>query len=135
MSRPPFSRGPFDLIGTDKQISGNLPRLADLLNRFDRKGAPARKNLRCARTRAQELGQFRLRVAEFFDGVVEHVDWIEAVVDIDRPTLRFVGFDKRKEHVELVALFGALSGAPAGIDFRERRPVILVGANGRISIR
>ena len=71
---------------------------------------------------------------EFLDGVVEHVDRIKALIDIDRPSLRFVNFDKCEKYVKLVAFLGALRCTPAGVDLGKRCPVILSVRIGRISI-
>src|ERR1700693_2592889 len=124
-----LSRGSLDLVGTDEKVSWNIPLLADLVNHFDRKRAPARQDLRRARARAQELGKLRLGVSQFLDRMVEDVNRVEVLVEIDGPSLFFVCLDERKEHVELVALFRSLGRAPASLDFRECGPVVFVGAN------
>src|SRR5437764_8944561 len=69
-------------------------------------------------------------MAELVYGIPEHVDRIEGLVDLDRPSLCLVDFDEREEHIELVALLRTLRCAPAGLDRRERCAVILVCANG-----
>ena len=58
---------------------------------------------------------------EFLDRIVEDINRIKALIDLDRPSLRFVYFDQCEEHVELVTLLGALRGTPAGVDLGERR--------------
>jgi hypothetical protein len=61
--------------------------------------------------------------------MIEHVDRIKALVDVDRPPLRFVYFDKGEKHVEPVTLLGALRRTPAGRDLSESGPVIFVGTD------
>src|SRR6266436_6300761 len=68
----------------------------------------------------------RERISEFLDRIVKHVDRIEALVDVDRPSLCFIYFDKREEHVEPVTFLGALRCAPAGVDLGERGSMIFV---------
>src|SRR5882724_3808367 len=128
----PISRsgGSLDLVGTNQKISRNLPRFADLVNHLDRERSPARKNLRRARARVQKFCQLGLGMAELVYGIPEHVDRIEGFVDLDRPSLGFVDFDEREQHIELVTLLRALSCAPTSLDRRERCAVILVCANG-----
>lgn len=63
------------------------------------------------------------------DRTVQHFDRIKAVVDIDRPSLRFVNFNKLKPHVEPVTVLAALRCTPAGVDLSERSPVIFFGTD------
>jgi hypothetical protein len=65
-------------------------------------------------------------VPELIDHIADCVDRIEAIVDVNRPSPRFVYFDESKEHVEPVTLFSALCCAPASIDLGERRSGIFV---------
>src|SRR6516225_8686378 len=66
---------------------------------------------------------------EFLDCIVEDINRIKVLIDLDRPSLRFVYFDECEEHVELVTLLGALRSAPAGIDLGERGPVVFVSTD------
>jgi hypothetical protein len=50
---------------------------------------------------------------EFLDGIVEHVSGIKTLVGFNRPSPRFVDFDKCEQPVALV---GALRCAPVGVD-------------------
>ena len=75
------SSRPLYLVGANEKIGRDLPRLADLVDHFDGEGAPTRQNFGGAGARAEKLGQLGLRMAEFVDGVLEHVDGIEASVD------------------------------------------------------
>ena len=63
---------------------------------------------------------------EFLDGIVEHVNRIKVLVDIDRPSLRLVNFDKGEEHVKPITFLGAFCCAPAGVDLDKRVPVVFV---------
>src|SRR5215471_12085386 len=119
------SGGPLDLVRTDKEVGGNFPRLADLVDHLDRKRAPAGQNFRGTRARSEEFRQLSLSVTEFVDGVAEHVDRVEIPVDVDRPSLRLIDVDQREQHIELVALLSALRRAPTGFDLRERRAMVL----------
>src|SRR5256885_11469606 len=96
----PFRRssGNLDLVGTNKKVGRNFPRLADLVDHLDCECAPTRKNLRRTRARTQKFCQLGLRMAEFVYGISEHVDGIEGLVDLDRPSLGLVDFDEREEH-------------------------------------
>src|SRR5262249_42973896 len=49
--------------------------------------------------------------------------------DVDRPSLRLIDVDQREQHIELVALLGALRRAPTGFDLGERYAMVFVGAN------
>jgi len=73
-------------------------------------------------------------MAEFVYGIPEHIDRIEGLVDLDRPSLCLVDFDEREEYIKLVALLRTLKCAPTGLDRCERCAVILVGANGPMSM-
>src|SRR5437588_11633247 len=66
---------------------------------------------------------------ELLDGIIEDIDWIETLVGIDRPSLRFIYLDKREEHVKPIALLASLRRAPAGIDLDERGAMIVIGAD------
>src|SRR5450631_3673846 len=125
----PLSSGAFNLVGADQKIGGNLPVFAELVDHIDGERAPTRENFRCARARSQNLGQFRLSMAELLDGIVEYVDWVEARVDVDRPSLRLVYFNECEEYVEPVAFLGALRGTPAGLDLGQGGAVIFVGTD------
>src|ERR1700686_643474 len=59
-----------------QKIGRNLPRLADLVNHLDRQRTAPVQQLGCTRPRAEQLGEFGLRMSELFDGVVQQVDWI-----------------------------------------------------------
>src|SRR5438876_11001675 len=124
------SGGAFGLVGTNQKVSRDFPRFADLVNHLDRERSPTRKNLRRTRARAQKFSQLGLGMAEFVHGIPEHVDRIEGLVDLDRPSLCLVDFDEREEHIKLVALLRTIRRAPTGLDRCERCAVILVCANG-----
>src|SRR3984893_14850267 len=81
------SGGLFDLVGTNQKVGWNFPRLADLVDHLDGKRAPPRKNFRGTRARAQEFRELRLGMPELVDGIPEHIDRIEGLVDFDRPSL------------------------------------------------
>ena len=68
------------------------------------------------------------------DGIPEHIDRVESLVDFDRPSLGLIDVDEGKQHIELVAVVGALRRAPLGFDLSERRAVILCARIGRMSI-
>src|SRR5579862_5792056 len=81
------SGGLFDLVGTNQKVGWNFPRLADLVDHLDGKRAPTRKNFRGTRARAQEFRELRLGMPELVDGIPEHIDRIEGLVDFDWPSL------------------------------------------------
>jgi hypothetical protein len=54
-------------------------------------------------------------MAKLFFSVPEHVDGIKGLVDLDWPSLGFVEFDEREQHIELVALLRALRYTPTGL--------------------
>ncbi len=83
--------------------------------------ASARKNLGRARTRAQEVGEFVLGVAQFVYGVTKHIDRIEALVAVDRPPPRLIALDQCDQYIALIALFAPLRGTPTGVDRGKRR--------------
>ena len=64
-------------------------------------------------------------MAEFVYGITEHVDRIEGLVDLDRPSLCLVDFDERDEHIKLVALLRTL----------ERIERHALGIDERLSLR
>src|ERR1700686_4851585 len=123
------SGGLFDLVGTNQKVGWNFPRLADLVDHLDGKRTPTRKNFRGTRARAQKFRELRLGMPEFVDGIPEHIDRIEGLLDFDRPSLCLVNVDQREEHIELVAFLRSLRCTPTGFDGGERCAVILVRGN------
>src|ERR1700674_5408239 len=115
------SGGLFDLVGTNQKVGWNFPRLADLVDHLDGKRAPTRKNFRGTRARAQKFRELRLGMPELVDGVPEHIDRIEGLVDFDRPRFSLVDVDQREEHIELVAFLCSLRCTPPGLDRGEHR--------------
>jgi hypothetical protein len=128
-SLAPLSGSAPDLIGTDEKIRRNFPRVADLMDHIDCKRTSSGENFRCTRSRFQKFGQFRLRVPELVDRIVEDVDRIKAFAGVGTPSLRFIDLDKCDKHVKPIPLFGALRCTPAGFNLRERGFVVFVGAD------
>src|SRR2546425_11828792 len=74
----------FRLVGTNEKVRRNLPRFADLVDHLDRECAAAHQNFRYTRPRAEEVSKFCLSVTELLDGIMQHIDRIEAPVHFDR---------------------------------------------------
>src|SRR5947209_10935230 len=110
----------FRLVGTNEKVRRNLPRFADLVDHLDRECAAAHQNFRCTRPRAEEVSKFCLSVTELLDGIMQHIDRIEAPVHFDRPSLGFIDLDQCEQHIELVTFLGPFRCTPAGIDLGER---------------
>src|SRR5271156_5289549 len=62
-----------------KQISGNLPRFADLVDHLDRQRTAAIEQFGCARSGAQQFGKLGLRMSQLLDRVIQKVDRIRSV--------------------------------------------------------
>src|SRR5690348_14911649 len=54
-----------------KQLGRYFPNLADLVNHLYGQRAPPIQDFRCARARAEQIGEFGLRMPEFFDRIVQ----------------------------------------------------------------
>ena len=66
---------------------------------------------------------------EFINRILEHINRIEPVITIDRPSLCFVALDESNEYIQFVAILGALGGSPASVNLRQSRAVIFIIAN------
>ena len=65
-------------------------------------------------TASPEVRQTRLRVPELLDRIAQHVDRIKTL-GFYRPTLRFVQFNKRDKHLDLVTILCAFRRPPTGL--------------------
>src|SRR6267154_1294051 len=55
--------------------------------------------------------------------LLEHIDRIKPAPALERPTALLIGFDQRREDIELVALGCAIGCTPKLLDFGESAPV------------
>jgi hypothetical protein len=81
------------------------------VNHLDRQRAATVEQLRSARSRTQQLGEFGLRMSELFESVVQQIDRI-GNINV-RPAGLFVFFNECRKDIELVALLGPGGSTPS----------------------